>query len=261
VCAARCPMLRMRSIGQRYNESRSFMASEKAPHLNTPAAANPPSSGMPPSPRHESRLPVVLTVLAMLVVPFVVSDRLSFGPVWLLPVLAGTLLIPIAIADHSRITGRSRLLRLLAIGLVVLLIFKSGWSTARLASDLLHNGPETNNATVLLLTGSLIWLGNNLVFALLYWELDSGGPAARANSVAPYPDLAFPGHLNPELVPPGWRPDFVDYLYLGLTTALAFSPTDVMPLARWAKLTMALQALISVVIITLVIARAVNILT
>jgi len=251
----------MRSIGQRYNESRSFMASEKAPQLNIPAAANPPSSGMPPSPRHESRLPVVLTVLAMLVVPFVVSDRLSFGPVWLLPVLAGTLLIPIAIADHSRITGRSRLLRLLAIGLVVLLIFKSGWSTARLASDLLHNGPETNNATVLLLTGSLIWLGNNLVFALLYWELDSGGPAARANSVAPYPDLAFPGHLNPELVPPGWRPDFVDYLYLGLTTALAFSPTDVMPLARWAKLTMALQALISVVIITLVIARAVNILT
>ncbi len=251
----------MRSREQRYNESRSFMASEKAPQLNTPAAANPPSSDMPPPPRHESRWPVVLTVLAMLVVPFVVSDRLSFGPVWLVPVLAAALLIPIAIADPSRITGRSRLLRILTIGLVAILVFRSGWSTAWLANDLLHNGPETNNATVLLATGALIWLGNNLVFALLYWQLDSGGPAARANGVAKYPDMAFPGHLNPEVVPPGWRPNFVDYLYLGLTTALAFSPTDVMPLARWAKLTMALQSLISVVLITLVIARAVNIMT
>ena len=76
-----------------------------------------------------------------------------------------------------------------------------------------------------------------------------------------YPDFAFPQQLNPELAPPGWRPKFVDYLYLGLTNSTAFSPTDVMPMAAWAKLTMSVQSLVSLIIIGLVIARAVNIFT
>ena len=72
-------------------------------------------------------------------------------------------------------------------------------------------------------------------------------------------DLAFPQQMNPNLAPPQWRPSFVDYLYLGFTNATAFSPTDAMPLAPWAKIAMAVQALISLVILGLVIARAVNI--
>ena len=75
-----------------------------------------------------------------------------------------------------------------------------------------------------------------------------------------FPDLAFPEQLNPGLAPPGWRPEFFDYLYLGFTNATAFSPTDVMPLARWAKLTMTVQAVGSIAILGLVIARAINIL-
>jgi hypothetical protein len=75
-----------------------------------------------------------------------------------------------------------------------------------------------------------------------------------------HPDFAFPQQLSPEIAAPDWRPQFVDYFYVGVTTAVAFSPTDTMPLARWAKLTMALQALISLVILGLVIARAVNVL-
>lgn len=208
----------------------------------------------------EHRLPVVLTVLVMLALPLFLRDRLSFGPKWLLPILASALLVTVVAADPGRYTRYSKVLRLVTIGLVVILILKAGWATAQLILDLIQGGPETNNATVLLITGMLVWFGNNLVFALLYWELDSGGPAARAQHARQYPDLAFPGHLTPALVPPDWRPDFVDYLYLGLTNALAFSPTDVMPLARWAKLTMALQSLISVAIVSLVIARAVNIL-
>lgn len=99
---------------------------------------------------------------------------------WVLPVLAFALLVPVAMDKPGRVTRWTRLLRLVAIGLVVILTFKAGWSTVRLAGDILHNGPETTDATVLLITGALIWLNNNFVFALLYWELDSGGPAARA---------------------------------------------------------------------------------
>jgi uncharacterized membrane protein len=237
------------------------MATGKAPEFNAPKSGTSSEHEAGPTLRPESRLPVVLTVLALLVLPFVVTERLSLGPKWVLPVLAFALLVPVAIEKPGRATRRTRLLRLVAIGLVTILIIRAGWSTVRLAADLLHSGPETKDATVLLTTGALIWLGNNLVFALLYWELDSGGPAARAQRAPRHPDLAFPGHLTPGIMLPGWRPEFIDYLYLGLTNALAFSPTDVMPLARWAKLTMALQSLISVVIITLVIARAVNILT
>jgi hypothetical protein len=75
-----------------------------------------------------------------------------------------------------------------------------------------------------------------------------------------YPDLAFPEQLNPVVTVPGWRPQFFDYLYLGFTNATAFSPTDVMPLARWAKAAMTLQAVGSLAILGLVVARAVNIL-
>ena len=93
----------------------------------------------------------------------------------------------------------------------------------------------------------------------LYWLLDGGGPEARIWHPPEFPHLAFPEHLNPVVAPPGWRPEFADYLYLGFTNATAFSPTDVMPLARWAKLAMTVQAIGSLAILGLVIARAVNI--
>ena len=105
----------------------------------------------------------------------------------------------------------------------------------------------------------MIWLGNVLVFSLFYWLLDSGGPLARYRGDRPYPDFAFTQQMSPELAPPGWRTQYVDYLILALTTSTAFSPTDVMPMARWAKLTMALQSLISLTVVGLVIARAVNV--
>jgi hypothetical protein len=95
---------------------------------------------------------------------------------------------------------------------------------------------------------------------LLYWELDGGGSAERLHSPREFPDLAFPEHLNPHVARPGWRPFFADYFYLGFTNATAFSPTDVMPLARWMKLLMTAQAVMSIMILALVIANAVNLL-
>ena len=120
---------------------------------------------------------------------------------------------------------------------------------------------ETNSASDLLEAGSAIWVSNIIAFSLLYWEMDGGGAAARAHGTPRHDDFAFPQQLNPRLASPDWRPRFVDYLYLGFTNATAFSPTDVMPLAPWAKMTMAVQSVISIAILGLVIARAVNIFT
>jgi hypothetical protein len=100
-----------------------------------------------------------------------------------------------------------------------------------------------------------------MVFSLVYWLFDSGGPLARYRREHRYPDLLFTQQASPEHAPPDWRPQFADYLALGLTTNTAFSPTDVMPMVVWTKLAMALQSLIALTIIGLVIARAVNIFT
>ncbi len=169
------------------------------------------------------------------------------------------MLVAVVAADPGSITRRSRELRVLSIGLVSVLVIGALWSTLLLIDDLIHGGPETNSAGELLEAGSIVWVSNSIAFALLYWELDGGGAAARAHTRTVHPDLAFPQHLNPSIGPPGWRPRFVDYLYLSFTNSTAFSPTDVMPLVPWAKIAMAVQAVVSLGILGLVIARAVNI--
>ena len=147
-----------------------------------------------------------------------------------------------------------------AIAIVITLIASAGWATALLTHDLIYGQAAiTNSGPALLRAGALVWVGLVISFAFLYWELDLGGPGQRAHNKRLYPDLAFPQDLNAELRRPGWQPDFVDYLYLGLTNSLAFSPTDVMPTAHWAKLSMAIQSIASLALLGLVIARAVNI--
>jgi len=143
---------------------------------------------------------------------------------------------------------------------MVVLVAEAAGVTARLVVDLVTGGPETGNATDLLSVGFGVWTYTILAFAFLYWVLDGGGPDARLWAPPRFPHLAFPEQLNPVVAPPGWRPQFFDYLYLGFTNATAFSPTDVMPLARWAKAAMTVQAISSLMILGLVIARAVNIL-
>jgi hypothetical protein len=98
------------------------------------------------------------------------------------------------------------------------------------------------------------------VFGLWSGSFDRGGPVARALGTRPYPDFQFVQMASPQLAPPDWEPAFADYLYLAFTNAAAFSPTDVMPLSRWAKLAMTLQSAVSIVTVVLIVARAVNIL-
>ena len=106
----------------------------------------------------------------------------------------------------------------------------------------------------------LIWLTNFLIFALWYWELDRGGPGKRAAGHDAAPDFLFPQMSDDRIEPRDWRPQFIDYLYVSLTNATAFSPTDTMPLSRMAKTIMGVQAIVSLVTLGLIISRAVNIL-
>ena len=183
-------------------------------------------------------------------------------PAWILPAVQGLLLVALVAANPTRINRESRWLRWLALVLAALLSVANGWSVAALAVGLVR-GKEHWTPGQLLITGAVVWLTNVVAFALWYWEFDRGGPVARALAAKPYPDFLFPQmQFTPEqrLAPDDWEPAFVDYFYLAFTNASAFSPTDVMPLSRWAKLAMTAQSVISLVTVALVVARAVNIL-
>jgi hypothetical protein len=209
----------------------------------------------------EARWPMAGAVLAAIVLTILLPDDVRVGPRWLIPSIEGVLLVILILGDPGRISRRSRELRTVSIVLVSVLVLATLWSTGQLIDDLITGGPETNSASDLLAAGTPIWFSNIIAFALLYWEVDGGGAAARAHQVPDHPDFAFPQHSNPRLARPNWRPLFVDYLYLAYTNATAFSPTDVMPLAPWAKMTMVVQSFISIAILGLVIARAVNVFT
>lgn len=209
----------------------------------------------------ERRWPPLVALFGLVLLPAVVPRHLTVGVGWLVPILGSALVIAILAVDSERDSRRAKAARIITVGLTALLILAATLMTLRLLDDLTSGGPSTESGNSLLSTGALVWVNNNVLFAVLYWELDSGGPAARAVGARPFCDLAFPQQINPQIAPEAWRPLFGDYLYLGLTNALAFSPTDVMPLRMWAKGTMALQSLISFVLVGLVIANAVNVLT
>src|SRR5215510_2774859 len=210
--------------------------------------------------RGEHRWPAALAIVVLIAIPFLLPKQVFPRWLWATAPIVVALLVALAIADPGRIDRRSQLLRGLSIVLTMVLAVIASVATVLLAIELVDGAPDLRDASTLLRTGALVWIDVNLTFALLYWELDGGGAAERLYNRREYPDLAFPEHLNPHVAPPGWRPIFVDYFYLGFTNATAFSPTDVMPLARWAKMMMVVQALMSIVILALVIANAVNLL-
>jgi hypothetical protein len=206
----------------------------------------------------EARWHMAGAVLAAMLLTLLLPSDLRLGPRWLLPILEGALLVVLILGDPGRISKRSSALRGFSIALVTVLIAQSLWSTASLIHELIVGGPHTNKPGPLLAAAAVVWVSNIIAFALLYWELDSGGAAARAHGLPEHPDLAFPQQMNPGIAPANWRPRFIDYLYLGFTNATAFSPTDAMPLTPWAKIAMTVQAAISLAVLGLVVARAAN---
>jgi uncharacterized membrane protein len=206
----------------------------------------------------EQRLPVSLAVLAAIALQILLPSRFALRPHLLLPALEVALLIGLIAANPVRINRESGLLRTTSLGLLAVVSLGNAVSVVLLVHGLI-NGSAGESAGPLLATGVAIWGTNVIAFALWYWELDRGGPAARAKGGNPYPDFLFTQMTAPEVSPPNWEPAFLDYLYLSFTNATAFSPTDVMPLSRWAKMMMLVQSAISIVAVALVISRAVNV--
>lgn len=208
----------------------------------------------------ESRVPVTIAIAVAIMLQASLHERVAVKPRWLLPGIAILLLIGIVAANPRRIDRRSKPLRLMTLLLIAVISGTNIASAVALIVDLLR-GEGINDAGDLILTGGAIWLTNVIIFGLWYWMFDRGGPVARAQAVRAYPDFFFPQMGNPELAKPGWRPEFFDYLYTSFTNATAFSPTDVMPMSRWAKGAMMLQAAVALLLAILVIARAVNVLS
>jgi uncharacterized membrane protein len=209
--------------------------------------------------RGEHRLPVALAVAVLIALQVSVPAELAFRPWWLFPAIEAVLFVVLVLANPGRITRESTVLRFPALGLVTAATIAVVFIAVRLAYGLVK-GTAGDDATELIINAGTVWLTNVIVFALWYWEFDRGGPAARAHGRRPYPDFLFPQMTADLLAPPDWEPTFVDYLYLSFTNTTAFSPTDTMPMSRWAKLAMFVQSAGSLILIALVVARAVNIL-
>ena len=207
----------------------------------------------------EPRWPVSLAVVVAIALQLVLPYRVAFRPRWLLPTMQGLMLIGIIAANPKRIDKESTRLRGATIALIAVSTLANAWSAGRLVLHLVE-GTLKQSPARLLMTGAAIWITNVIVFSLWYWECDRGGPAGRRNAERRYPDFLFAQMQAPELSPPDWEPGFADYLFLSFTNASAFSPTDVLPLSRLAKMTMMLQAGVSLSTVALVVARAVNVL-
>jgi uncharacterized membrane protein len=208
----------------------------------------------------ERRWPMALAVLVAVALQFSLPDRHVLSPTLLLPSVEVCLLVVLMIADPGRIDRRSDMLRRVMLALVVVMTLDNVAAVVELVKAILDDDPDST-ATVLLGTGAAIWLTNIIAFSLWYWLLDRGGPAERAAGTGQAPGFVFSEMQNPEYVDDGWVPVYADYLYLAFTNATAFSPTDTLPVKRWAKMAMMVQSALSLVIAVMIIARAVNILT
>lgn len=208
----------------------------------------------------ERRIIPSIVVIVLAVLPFLLPAQVFPSAARLGGPLAVGLLVAVIASDPGRIDRRSGLVRGLSIALTLVLVVVAAAAAVALVVELVDGAPDLQDAATLLTTGALVWIDVSLTFALLYWELDGGGPAGRLHLGRRFPELAFPEDLNPDLAVPGWQPTIVDYLYLAFTNATAFSPTDVMPMRSWMKMLMAVQASISLALLSLVIANAVNIL-
>lgn len=187
-------------------------------------------------------------------------DRFSVGSHYGLPAIEVLLLLALAVT-----TPRERIFRSLARRInVVLLIFVASAANAyalfEVARQLLEGAHAAANGRNLILAALNIYLTNIMIFALWYWEMDGGGPGERQHIAKYEQDFMFPQNQNEAYKHELWRPTFIDYLYVSSTNAMAFSPTDTMPLSRRAKMLMLGQSALSLVAIALVAARAVNIL-
>ena len=224
-----------------------------------PSTGEPvPSWQIPTDP--ESRWPAFGAAVVIIAGQSWVAVSLLLNPVWLFPVISAILLaVSVAVYLPPR-TEPSPLMLALAVSLVGVLVIANAVSLVRLVRDIFV-GRSGLDPVGLLLVGIVLWVVNIAIFALVYWELDGDGPEARADGYRNFPDLVFPQQQFDQhgLAPANWKPTFPDYVYVSLTAATAFSPTDAMPYSKRIKLIMGVESTMSLAIIAMIVARAINI--
>jgi hypothetical protein len=203
----------------------------------------------------EPRWPAVVAMLAAGCLYWSLPEPLSVGPGWLLLVVILVLAIPLVISNHRGQFNIARILTFTANGAITMAMIAS-------LAFLIHGIPQHRDPPqTLLRAATALWITNVLVFALWYWKLDAGGPLMREGRRGRLKSsFLFPQMLGEDGGDPSWSPHFMDYLFLAFNTSTAFSPTDTAVLSRWAKAGMMLQSLISLTVVALLAARAVNIL-
>ena len=211
-------------------------------------------------PRSEPRWPPALAILGVVVLLQSLHPRLRVTPAWFPYTVAIAMLVPMAaVALTSASAPWLRVERTMTFLFFVIIQAGTLVDLGRLIGEMVYDSKEVSGL-VLLASSIVVWVNNVLSFSLLYWQLDRGGPHARANNLSRKPDWLFPQAGVPEDVLPGWQPTYVDYLFLGYSTATAFSSTDTLPLTSRAKMLMMFQGMISLVTILIVASRAINIL-
>jgi hypothetical protein len=202
----------------------------------------------------EAQLAVLVTVVLYVVLP----TKLTVGPRWVVPSLEGALLLGLAISTPYRHHTQAPVRRRMSIVLIAIVTAANFTAEGLLVHYLLKGGQSGGRSLVF--SAAEIWFTNVAVFGLWFWEVDRGGPHMRSAPEPRQPDFLFPQMGAPESSPRGWRPAFLDYLYVAFTNASAFSPTDAMPLSVRIKTLMLIESIASFLTVGLVAARAVNIL-
>jgi uncharacterized membrane protein len=238
-------------------------------------ATPPPVGAVPDSARlHEAArearddaAPFALVAAAILIALAFVAKHAGWETLghslWWMWLVVGA---PYILLAATLLLGLKRLVRHdhrreIVIGLLAVVWVFNLLGVVVLVASLIPHSAARITGSQLLASGGAVWFTNTIAFGLAFWELDCGGPVARALATAARkPDFQFPQDENPQLARDGWAPRLWDYFYLSLTNATAFSPTDAMPLTRIAKALMAAESLLSVVTLLLLAARAVNIL-
>ncbi len=214
-----------------------------------------------PEPRYEPRWPAAVAVSLVVAVLLMMPSRLRLLPTWYVCTVVSTLVLPMLLADLPS-TRRwfqpvERVTTILCAGLVML----ATMLTLRYLIISMLSRTSGMSGLQLLTSSVGAWTTNFIAFSLVYWQMDRGGPAARAKGADLLPDWIFPAETAPPgTVKPDWQPTFIDYLFLGYSTATAFSATDTLPLTTRAKMLMMFESSVSLIMVLVVASRAINIL-
>ena len=208
--------------------------------------------------RQENRGPILLVVLMVIALQFFIPKSLAIPHHKVFCFVEAVLLASIVLIAPKKLGLPHVPQRKLSLVLNAFMMLSNAASAILLVEKIVNG--SINSPARLLWSGFSIWLSNIVIFSLWYWDFDRGGPSQRAAAKESIPDFLFPQMTDPAYASPGWFPTYTDYLYVSVTNASAFSPTDAMPLTKWAKLLMSIQSITSLILVGLVVARAVNIL-